>query len=179
MDQDGRTFVSFQRCIGGALLLFSLVSSPAWVQASSANPASTAHRDKAAQETHVVEMSVDLYEDHTTEILLEFESSLEPKFLAEPEVPSQPKVLLEERKAPERISPQISLGSRSWYSERIRVDARLPRFHGLGPFGHAVENDSAGLGRVNDPAADHGPHAAFFLHLFFPFSRRANFVASS
>jgi len=80
MDHPGRTFVPFQRCIGGALLLLTLVSSPAWAQASSANPASAANTDKAAQETHVVEMSVDLYEDHTAEILLEFESNLEPKF---------------------------------------------------------------------------------------------------
>src|SRR4029077_13776213 len=80
IDQNGRTFVSFQRCIGGALLLLTLVSSPAWAQASSANPTSAANKDMAAQETHVVEMSVDMYEDHTAEILLEFESNLEPKF---------------------------------------------------------------------------------------------------
>jgi Zn-dependent protease with chaperone function len=72
--------VLFQRSIGPALLLLTLVSSPACAHASSANSVGPTNQDKAAQETHVVEMSVDLYQDHTAEILLEFESSLEPKF---------------------------------------------------------------------------------------------------
>lgn len=79
-DHDSRALVLFQRCIGPALLLLALVSSRACAHASSANSVGPTNSDKAAQETHVVEMSVDLYQDHTAEILLEFESSLEPKF---------------------------------------------------------------------------------------------------
>ena len=80
MDQDARTFVSFRQSAGGALLLLALISCQAWTQAPPTNSVGATNTNELVQETHVVEMSLDFYNDHAAGIILEFESNLEPKF---------------------------------------------------------------------------------------------------
>lgn len=75
-----RNFVSFQCVTALVMLLLTLISCQAWAQPSSTRPASTTDTGKTAQEMHVVELSVDLNDDRTAEVVLEFESSLEKKF---------------------------------------------------------------------------------------------------
>jgi Zn-dependent protease with chaperone function len=75
-----RHFVPFQCRIGQMLLLLALISCQLLAQPSSTKSAGPIDSSKTAQEIHTVELSVDLYDDRTAGILLEFESSLEPKF---------------------------------------------------------------------------------------------------
>jgi Zn-dependent protease with chaperone function len=80
MNRDGRTLVSFLQSVGGVLLLLALISCQAWAQAPSTNSVSPINTTKAVQKMPVVALSFELYDDHTADIILEFESSLESKF---------------------------------------------------------------------------------------------------
>src|SRR5229473_508319 len=75
-----RHFVPFQCRIGRMLLLLTLISCQALAQPSSTKSVGATNASKAAQEMRAVELSVDLDGDHTAEIMLEFESSMERKF---------------------------------------------------------------------------------------------------
>ncbi|HEV3421063.1 MAG TPA: M48 family metalloprotease [Candidatus Acidoferrum sp.] len=75
-----RHFVPFQCRIGRMLLLLTFISCQALAQPSSIKTAGATDTGKAAPEMPVVELSVHLDGDHTAEIFLEFESSMERQF---------------------------------------------------------------------------------------------------
>ena len=75
-----RHFVPFQCRIGQMLLLLTFISCQALAQPSSIKSAGGTDTGKAAPEMRAVELSVDLDSDHTVEIALGFESSMERQF---------------------------------------------------------------------------------------------------
>src|SRR5579864_2947776 len=73
-------FVASPRDAVRILVLLSLICCEAWAQSLPTNSAAEIHTGDAGQELHAVELSVDLDGDRNAEVVLEFESSFEPKY---------------------------------------------------------------------------------------------------